>query len=760
MRRQGKYTKRSSVKTAKFTTRKYFLWFHNLKRWQKIGVIVGPIAVVMLLIPLLTYAYFARDINDKERLMNRNNTGIVMTDRNGSVIYRTGRSQHRDVVPLDQISDHAKEALISSEDKNFYDHGGFSFIAILGALYVDILTGSKDYGGSTITQQLAKNTLLTDKKTFLRKYQELSIAIAIEQTYSKDEILDMYLNSVFFGGTIFGIEDAAETYFDKHPSELSLAESSMLIGLLPAPNAYSPIYGSEKYAKERQETVLTRMVSNEVITEEEKEATLAVELNYAEQTSESDDSPAPHFAQAVIKQLEDEYGDEKVARSGMQVKTTLDLDEQENLQQQIDANMPRIRSLGGSNVAAVEVDPKTGNVLALIGSYDWDDPDFGKVDMANSLRQPGSSYKPIYYSEALAQGLITPATIFTDEETDFNGYEPRNATERFYGDVTVRKALSWSLNIPSVKVMRKFGIQNAVETSEKMGLTSINSDKDYGLSLALGSAEVKLSNMVHAYAGFANEGMQMKLQHIESVKDKYNESIYEKTESSTQTITPQGAYLISDILSDNAARAGMFGGSLSVPGKDVAVKTGTTDQQRDAWTIGYTPNRVIGVWVGNNDNSPMENGGGEMAGPIWRGAMTYALRNTASTSFPQPDGIVERLVCFGTGKLASHAGTNTYNDVFLATALPSYGCNVEEEPEEETKPKPEDEDESSSEDDPDTPNGSGGGDGNNGNGNGGGNGNGDDESGDGGSDGGNDNPGGNNGPGDGNGGNEGVTPNS
>lgn len=717
MRRQGKYTKSNSVKKAKFTTKKYFLWFHNLKRWQKIAVIVGPIALVLLIIPLLTYAYFARDINDKERLMNRNNTGIIMTDRNGSVIYRTGNSKHRDIVPLDKISKHTKEALIASEDKNFYDHGGFSVINIIGALYVDILTRSKDYGGSTITQQLAKNTLLTDQKTFLRKYQELSIAVAIENAYSKDEILDMYLNSVFFGGTVFGIEDAAETYFGKDPADLNLAESSMLIGLLPAPNAYSPIYGSQEYAKERQNTVLTRMVNNNFISEEEKQAAIDFKLKYAKQSSDSDDSPAPHFAQAVISQLEEEYGAEKVARSGMQVKTSLDLEAQESLQQQIDANMPRIRSLDGTNVAAVEVDPKTGEVLAYIGSYDWNDKKFGNVDMASTPRQPGSSYKPIYYSEALAQGLITPATIFTDEATDFGGYKPSNATRQYYGDVTVRQALNWSLNIPSVKVMRKLGVQASLEASEKMGLESINKDTDYGLSLALGSAEVKLSEMVHAYAGFANAGEQMKLQRVQSIKDKFNKTIYEKTDSSEQTITPQGAYLLSDILSDNAARAGMFGSSLTVPGKTVAVKTGTTDSQRDAWTIGYTPTRVIGVWVGNNDNSPMLNGGGEMAGPIWRGAMTTALQNTASTSFPRPDGIVERLVCFGTGKLASHAGTNTYSDVFLATALPSYGCNVKEKPADKPKPKPEEQDEPTQEDE--EPDGSGpGSDGNNGSGNG------------------------------------------
>lgn len=676
MRRQGKYTKRNSVRSARLETNKYLLWFRNLKRWQKIGVIVGPIIAILILIPLLTYAYFARDISDKERLMNRNNAGIVLTDRNGETIYSEGRAKHRTIVPLNQISDYTEKALLASEDKNFYEHGGFSIVSIVGALYGDILTGGKNFGGSTITQQLAKITLLTNQKSFLRKYQELSIAIAIERTYSKDEILDMYLNSTFFGGSSFGIEDAAKTYFGKKPADLDLAESAMLIGLLPAPNAYSPIYGSEKYAKERQATVLGRMVDNGVITEAEKTAAIAEELHYAPQTSEADSSPAPHFANMVMKELADRYGEEKVARSGFQVKTTLDLGMQRQLQQDISNNMDHVRALGGSNASAVAIDPKTGEVRALIGSYDWQDPDFGKVNMVTAPRQPGSSFKPIYYSEALAEGIITPATIFSDEPTDFNGYKPQNALRTYNGDVTVRTALNWSLNIPSVKVLRQLGISKAVDAANRMGISTVDKSKNYGLSLALGSAEARLIDMTHAYAGFANGGDQMKTSMIQSIKNKYDSVIYTATPDSKRVISSEGAYLISDILSDNQARSGMFGSSLNIPGKTVAVKTGTTDDQRDAWTIGYTPQIAIGVWVGNNDNAPMQDGGGEMAGPIWVSAMTQALANVASPSFARPDGIVERDVCYGTGKLANSSGTNTYKDVFLATALPSYGCTA------------------------------------------------------------------------------------
>ena len=305
MRRVGKYTKKTSVRSAKFGTNKYFLWFRNLKRWQKILIIVGPILAILVLIPLLTYLYFARDIADQERLMNRNNTGIVLMDRSGEIIYQTGRAKHREMIPLDKISKSAKDALLASEDKNFYDHGGVSFTSMIGALYANVVTGGKNFGGSTLTQQLAKNTLLTSQKSFLRKYQELSVAIAIERTYTKDEILAMYLNSVYYGENAFGIEDAAEVYFGKKPIDLDLAESAMLIGVLPAPSAYSPISGSKKYAKERQETVLKRMVNNKMITQAEKDAATTQDLAYASQKSPSDESPAPQFVEMVMADLSD-----------------------------------------------------------------------------------------------------------------------------------------------------------------------------------------------------------------------------------------------------------------------------------------------------------------------------------------------------------------------------------------------------------------------------------------------------------------------
>lgn len=687
MRRSGKYTKKNGVRSARLETNKYLLWFRNLSRWQKIAIILGPIVAVLILIPLLTYAYFARDIADKERLMNRNNTGVVLMDRNGEEIYQIGRAKHREPIQLNQMSDMTKKALLASEDKNFYKHGGVSITSMIGALYANVVTGGHNFGGSTLTQQLAKNTLLTDQKTFLRKYQELSVAIAIERTYTKDEILEMYLNSVYYGENAFGIADAAETYFAKRPADLNLAESAMLIGVLPAPSAYSPISGDMKLAKERQNTVLTRMVNNNMITAAEKEAAIAEELAYAPQKSPSDQSPAPHYVEMVMQQLAEKYGEEKVTRSGFQVKTSLDLGLQRQLQDAVSANMAMVQRSGGSNVGAVALDPKTGAVRALVGSYDWNDPQFGKVNMVTATRQPGSSFKPLYYAEALAKGVITPATIFEDAPIDIDGYKPQNALRTYNGDVSVRQALSWSLNIPAVKVMQRLGVRQSIEAAQRMGITTLEEAKSSGLSLALGASEAKLLDMTHAYAGFASGGNQASLMYIDEIKSKYDKTLAIDNRQQKRVLSEEGAYLISDILADNAARAGMFGSSLTVPGKKVAVKTGTTDDNRDAWTIGYTPDLAVGVWVGNNDNTPMLSGGGTLAGPIWRAVMRQSPIVKSGDAFSRPASIVTRDVCYGTGKLAPRSGQNTYKEIFLSSALPSVGCNVQSK--EEEKPKTE-----------------------------------------------------------------------
>jgi 1A family penicillin-binding protein len=687
MIRQGKYTKRVTKSTrVKRSLKRRWRWFKGLSKKKKVLVVSAPILAFLILTPLLTYAYYFNDISDQERLMNRNNTGIVLMDKNNQTFYSTGRAEHRTRVPLSSIPITMQHALIASEDKDFYTNNGFSISGIFRSLYNNVTSGSITGGGSTLTQQLAKNTLLSSDQNVLRKYQELAISVAIEQRYTKDEILDMYLNSAFFGGTSFGIEDGAKTFFNKAPQDLDLAESAMLVGVLPAPNAYSPITGNPTYAKERQTTVLSRMVTNGYITDAEKQAALVEPLTFAPR-QEANDGEAPHFAQMVMQQLNDKYGgEEKVLRSGYQVRTTLDLDLQRKLAANVTTHMTYIQRNGGSNAGGVAIDPTSGEVRALVGSADWSNPDWGKVNMATTARQPGSSFKPVYYSEALAEGVITPATILGDVATDFGGYKPQNASRTYSGDVTVRNALSHSLNIPSVKVMQKFGIDKSIQAAKQMGITTLDSNKNYGLSLALGSAEVPLIEMTNVYAGFANQGQQYNTSVIEQIDDKFSSTIFKTQEKSKQVISPEGAFLISSILSDNNARAPIFGSSLTVPGRTAAVKTGTTDDQRDAWTIGYTPQLAVGVWVGNNNNDAMINGGSGMAGPIWVGTMKQALAGVPNTPFAMPPDVIQKPVCYSNGGLASSSGNGTYNEYFLSSALPFETCSpIKEEVKTEDK---------------------------------------------------------------------------
>lgn len=688
MRRQGKYTKRVTTKQkVKRHYNRWFRWWQKMSWRQRMMFVAGSGMAVLVVIPLLTYAYFARDISDMDRLMNRNNTGVVIYANDGKTeLYSMGRAAHRKIVPLDQISEPMKQAVVASEDKDFYRHKGFSILSTLRAVYGYVVNRGGSFGGSTITQQLAKITLLSENRSFLRQFQAFSVAVAIENTYTKEQILDMYLNSVYFGENAFGIEDAAEVYFGTTPDKLDLAQSAMLVGVLPAPSVYSPVSGSPEYAKERQATVLSRMVTNKYITSDEKDAAAAVELAYQEPKATLNNSKSPHFTQMVLDELYKRYGEEAVNRSGYQVLTTLDMNMQDSLVTAIQANMSTINRNGGTNAAGVAIDPTNGEIRALVGSYDWNDENFGKVNVITSARQPGSSYKPIYYAHALADGVITPATVFADEKTDFGGgYVPLNADRKFHGNVTVRTALDWSLNIPSVMVMRKYGIDKTVEMSRNMGLTTIDPKKnDYGLSLALGSAEVTPLAMTNAYAAFANGGNQYQPTIMREIKNKFDKDIFKSDQKAKRVISEQGAFLISNILADNNARAGIFGNTLTVYDaktggvKQVAVKTGTTNDSRDAWTVGYTPNLALGVWVGNNDNTAMLNGGSIMAGPIFTKAMGAILAGD-ETRFVMPQGVTQRNICTSNHGLADRAVKDkTYVEYFLDTALPSVRCLVSE----------------------------------------------------------------------------------
>jgi penicillin-binding protein 1A len=676
---------------------------------KRVAIAGGIFAAFLILTPVLTYAYYARDIRDRERLMNHNNTGVVLKDKSGEIFYEYGRINDNDDVPLSAISDHVKEALIASEDKDFYKHEGFDITGIARAIYGNVLNrDATRYGGSTITQQLVKNTLLSSNKNYFRKYQEVSMAVAVERHYSKDEILDMYLNSVYFGEGAFGIADAAKTYFGKSPADLTLAESSMLIGLLPAPNAYSPISGDEEVAAKQQQRVLSKMAELEYITADEKQIAADVQLSYAEGAASTTFEHAQHYALMVLEQLNDEYGEERVTRSGFEVTTALDLSAQKEAEATVQRRIAVYEDAGGRNAGLVAIDPKTGEVRALVGSVDWDNESFGKVNMTVTPRQPGSSFKPIYYTEALDKKKITAATILHDEPRTFGSWQPQNYDFRFRGDISVRNALALSLNIPAIEVLEKVGVRDATLAAQRMGITTVDQPDKYGLTLAVGTAETKLYEMTNAYAAFANKGEQFEPVMVTEIKNKFDDTVFKHEQREGEhVVSEEAAFVISSILSDNPARAPLYGSSLNIPGRQAAVKTGTTDENKDAWTIGYTPGLAVGVWVGNNENEPMRGiGGGTSAGMIWRDTIIDMTEDTPVERFEIPSGVQQMQVCRGTELRAASSGSNTYTEYFIEGTAPKSECNArrpaEQQPaqklreQEQEQPETEDENENGS----------------------------------------------------------------
>ena len=656
---------------------------------------VVVLLAILIILPIATYAYYARDIGDRDRLMNRNNTGIILRDRHGEAFYSSGILSTKDDIPLSKISDYVERAAVASEDKDFYHHHGFSVRGTARAFIENItnrnVSGS---GGSTITQQLVKNKLLGSQKNYLRKYQEVAMAIAVERRYTKDEILDMYLNSAYFGDGAFGINDAAHTYFAKDASQLNLAESAMLIGLLPAPSHYSPVTGDPELAKNAQRNVLRKMVATGKITDAERKTALSTQLSYSSDAQKGGADYAQHFADMVVKELEDKYGEERVKRSGFIVTTTLDLSKQKAAEQLIREQVAKTTARGGSNAGLVSMDPKTGQVLALVGSVDYYNKEFGQVNMATALRQPGSSFKPIYYSDAIDRGLITAATILDDKPTTFGGtYSPRNYDNRYKGKMAVRNALAESRNIPAVEVMQKETVSSAVKAANRMGIDTVKDPNKYGLSLALGTAEVRLLQMTDAYTAFANQGQQHTAVLYTKVTDKFGNTVTKtKVDKPKKVLSPEAAYIMSSILSDTSARAPTYGTSLNIPGHTVALKTGTTNDSRDAWTIGFTPSIVTGVWMGNNANRPMQGlAGGSGAGAVWKAVMTEYLKSMPREQFVKPSGIVTIMICTGTELRAEGGvGSGVRTEYFKHGTEPTGTCN---------QPKPTHDDEKKKKDD-------------------------------------------------------------
>lgn len=577
-------------------------------------------------------------------------------DRNGKLLYNVYTDQNRTLVPLDAMPDNLRKATIAIEDKDFYKHKGFDVYGITRAFRKTVFEGQVQ-GGSTITQQLVKTAFLSPERTVDRKLKELYLAFRVEMAFGKDKILEMYLNQVPYGGTAFGVEAASEQFFGKKVQELDLAESALLAGLPAAPSYYSPFGQDPKRSIARQHLVLNRMVEEGYIKKDEAEKAKAEQLNFQ---SSIVDIQAPHFVMYVREYLAQKYGETAAAQGGLRVVTTLDLETQLQAEKIVKDNIDKLKGYNVGNGAALVTKPKTGEILAMVGSKDFFDKSTdGNVNVTIANRQPGSSIKPINYATALEHKLITPATIILDVPTVFSGgpqpYKPVNYDGRFHGPVSVRNALGNSFNIPAVKVLAINTVGEMIKQARKMGITTFEDESRYGLSLTLGGGEVKMTEMATAFGVFANNGERIDLVPVLKVEDSKGRVLEEfKQKSGEKVLSAETSYLISSILSDNGARSAAFGGSsqLVVKGKTVAVKTGTTDDKRDNWTLGYTPNYLVAVWVGNNDNKPMNpaiTSGVTGAAPIWNQIISYVLKDQRNESFKTPSGISSLEICAYTG---------------------------------------------------------------------------------------------------------------
>ncbi len=559
-----------------------------------------------------------------------------------------------------------QEATISIEDKNFYNHGAVDFRGIARAA-VSTIFHRQIQGGSTLTQQLVKNSLLTQEQTIPRKIKEVILAFATELLYSKNQILEMYLNQVPYGGTAYGVEAASESYFGKHAKNLDLAESALLAGLPQAPTEFSPFGSHPELGKQRQVEVLKAMLEQGYITKDQEQKAENEVLNYKRI---SNNIEAPHFVLYIKDLLIQKYGQKTVDEGGLKVITSLDSDIQDFAQgsvaKEVDA-LPAYYHV--SNGAALVTDPATGEILAMVGSKDYFDTKIaGNVNVTTALRQPGSSIKPINYAVGLINNY-SAATTFIDEPICFpnqggKNYCPLNYDLKWHGLVQMRYALGNSINIPAVKMLELNGIKAMIATASAMGITTFNDPQNYGLSLTLGGAEVRMTDMATAYGVFANSGYKIDLHPILKITDKTGKVLEEYNPPLSpifgKKVLPDGvAYIISDILADNGARVMEFGdnSSLKIPGQVVSVKTGTTNDFRDNWTIGYTPSFLVAAWVGNDDNTPMSGlaSGITGAAPIWNDIMSHLLKGKTPEPLSRPLSVIQKSVCSDTGFFPSMA---------------------------------------------------------------------------------------------------------
>ncbi|MEK7125000.1 MAG: transglycosylase domain-containing protein [Patescibacteria group bacterium] len=573
-----------------------------------------------------------------------------------TLLYDIYDEERRTVIGWDQIPQAVKDATVAIEDANFYGHKGFDIRGIVRAFFKILSSGTVSQGGSTITQQLIKKALLSDEKTPSRKIRELMLAIEVERHFTKEEILLMYLNQIPYGSNAYGIESASRTFFGKPAKELALAESALLAALPQAPSYLSPYGSHTEELTGRKDFILQRMRELNFISDEQYGAALDDKLEF---TSGRTGLSAPHFVIMVKDYLERKYGSDAVSSGGFKIVTSLDAKLQTKAEELVkkyaEINTVRYKA---SNAALVAVDPRSGGVIALVGSHDYFDIEHeGNFNVATALRQPGSAFKPFAYAAAFIKGYPDATTLF-DVRTEFNPlcsanalqqkdrlgdkcYHPQNYDGLYRGPVSMRQGLAQSLNIPSVKTLYLAGVPDTIALAQKMGITSLNEPARYGLSLVLGGAEVRLVDLVSAYGVFANDGVRNPWFLIQRI-ERADGTVLEETESSpSRVLDSQIARLVTSVLSDNDARAGVFGynSPLFFPNHSIAAKTGTTQENRDAWVVGYSPSVAVGVWTGNNDNASMTRAGAGISasGPLWREFI--ALANASGGMFDEPSPV-------------------------------------------------------------------------------------------------------------------------
>ncbi|MFA5130546.1 MAG: PBP1A family penicillin-binding protein [Patescibacteria group bacterium] len=619
----------------------------------QIASIAGGAIVVGFFLLTITLAWMSHDLPDPNTLLQRTVAqSTKIYDKTGqTLLYEIHGDEKRTLVKLEDIPDIMKFATVAIEDKNFYSHHGVSWTGMARAFFTSVIKHQRVQGTSTLTQQFVKNAILTNERSIIRKLKEILLSLEIERRYTKDQILQLYLNEIPYGSTMYGVQSAAQGYFGKNVKDLTLDEAALLAAIPQAPDVYNP-YGTGAHGDNRktligrQHYILDQMAEQGYITKDQAEAAKKIDSLAKLAPNNIGDIRAPHFVMMVRSELIEQYGQATVETGGLNVITTLDWNLQQAAEKAVkDGVDARGKQYNFSNGSLVAMDPKTGQILAMVGSKDFfDEAIDGQVNVALAPRQPGSSFKPIVYSAGFERGYL-PQTILWDVETDFKtetgNYHPHDYSFTENGPVSIRKALQGSLNIPAVEMLYLVGVPNVLDFAEKLGYSTFGDRGRFGLSLVLGGGEVTLLDHVDGYAAFANDGLHQRPISIIKVTKPDGSALQEwKAEPGTQVMQPQTARLVSNVLSDNSARAYVFGAgnSMTLPGRPVAAKTGTTNDFHDAWTLGYTPSIVAGVWVGNNDNSEMKRGadGSKIAAPIWKAFLAEAVKGTPVESFAKP----------------------------------------------------------------------------------------------------------------------------